>query len=296
MQVSGCERWSLTGEDRWRLFGKTGASWRHSPVVTTGKNLPVIAVRARLEAGHPYSAPDSTVTSRATLMRATDLAAWFPLQRSGRPLRSEPISNDEWIAQLSARGPERDAAVARLHDLMIRSAWHQISRMPEAAGLGARRREEIVQAAADEAAMAVLTRLDSFEGRSRFTTWAYKFGILHTAVEVRRSAWRGREIDLDSIPEPSATGARPEDYAEAKDLGHAVREAMESALTPHQRRVALALLVDEVPIDVLADRLGTNRNALYKTLHDSRKALRAHLAAGGFLSSNPNHHAEKVIR
>jgi RNA polymerase sigma-70 factor (ECF subfamily) len=236
------------------------------------------------------------MTSRATLVKVTDLATRFPLERSERPLRSEPISNDEWVQQLSASGPRRDAAVERLHDLMIRSAWHQISRMPEAAGLGARRREEIVHAAADEAAMAVLTRLDSFEGRSRFTTWAYKFGILHTAVEVRRSAWRGREVDLDSVPEPPATDARPEDYAEAKDLGVAVGEAMATALTPHQRRVTVALLVDEIPIDVLAERLGTNRNALYKTLHDSRKALRAHLAARGFLHSNPIHPPEKVIR
>ncbi|WP_344152138.1 sigma-70 family RNA polymerase sigma factor [Nocardioides koreensis] len=170
---------------------------------------------------------------------------------------------------------------------MLRSAWHQVTRMPESATLGSRRREEIVHAAADEATMSVLTRLDAFEGRSRFTTWAYKFGILHTAVEVRRSAWRDREIDLDSVPEFSASDTGPEGYVEARDLSDAVGRAMVSALTPHQRRVALALLVDHVPIDVLAERLGTTRNALYKTLHDARKALRSHLATQGFLSPSP---------
>ncbi len=195
------------------------------------------------------------------------------------------MSDEDWLAQLAATGPRHDAAVARLHDLMLRAAWHQIGRMPESVVLGSRRREDIVHAAADEAAMSVLTRLDAFEGRSRFTTWAYKFGILHTAVEVRRSAWRDREIDLESVPEPPATGAGPEDYAEAGDLSAAVSHAMAAALTPHQRRVAQALLVEDVPIDVLADRLGTTRNALYKTLHDARKALRSHLVARGFLAT-----------
>jgi RNA polymerase sigma-70 factor (ECF subfamily) len=141
--------------------------------------------------------------------------------------------------------------------------------------------------------MSVLTRLDAFEGRSRFTTWAYKFGILHTAVEVRRSAWRDREIDLESVPEPSATDTGPERWAEARDLADAVNRAMVAVLTPHQRRVATALLVEDIPIDVLAERLGTTRNALYKTLHDARKALRSHLVTQGFLSLGPT---KEVIR
>jgi RNA polymerase sigma-70 factor (ECF subfamily) len=203
------------------------------------------------------------------------------------------MSNEDWVAELSSAGPLHDAAVARLHDLLLRAAWHQVNRMAESTRLGSRRREEIVHAAADEATMSVLARLDAFEGRSRFTTWAYKFGILHTAVEVRRSAWRDREIDLESVPEPSDTDTGPEDWAEARDLSAAVSEGLVSALTPHQRRVALALLVEGVPIDVLADRLGTTRNALYKTLHDARKALRSYLAARGFLNASPT---KEVIR
>ena len=197
--------------------------------------------------------------------------------------RSEPLPNEEWIARLSVPGPVREETIARLHDLMLRAASHQVGRMPDAAGLGSSRRAEIVHAAADEATVSVLARLHTFEGRSRFTTWAYKFGILHAGVEVRRSAWSGREIDLGSIPEPRATGVTPETYAEVRDLSAAVRRAIDVALTPHQRRVAVALLVDEVPIDVLAERLATNRNALYKTLHEARKRLRSHLADEGHL-------------
>lgn len=191
---------------------------------------------------------------------------------------------DDWVVRLSVPGRVRDDAVAHLHGLMIRAARHQVARMPEAGALGAVRREEIVQTAADEATVSVLSRLGTFEGRSRFTTWAYKFGILHAGVEVRRAAWGGREIRLDDVPEPQERSASgPEARAEGRDLAHAVRIGLAEALTPHQRRIALAVLVDEVPIDVLAERLGTNRGALYKTLHDARKRLRAHLTAQGYL-------------
>jgi RNA polymerase sigma-70 factor (ECF subfamily) len=131
----------------------------------------------------------------------------------------------------------------------------------------------------------VLGKLSTFEGRSRFTTWAYKFGILQSAVEVNRSLWRHRDVPLDGLPDPPATDASPEEISEAADFCAAVTAAIEQTLTDHQRRVVLALLVDEVPIDVLAERLGTSRNALYKTLHDARRRLRAHLTATGYLAA-----------
>ena len=133
--------------------------------------------------------------------------------------------------------------------------------------------------------VALLAKLPTFEGRSRFTTWAYKFAILQAAVEMRREAWRGREVALDEALERRDQHPSPEQYAEAGDLRRAVTAAIGQVLTPHQRRVAVALLVDEVPIDVLAERLGTSRNALYKTVHDARGQLRVHLAAAGYLAS-----------
>lgn len=199
-----------------------------------------------------------------------------------------PLADDEWIGFLSMPGRIRDQTVAHLHALMLRAAQYQVGRMPEAAVLGAVRREEVVHSAADEATMSVLSRLASFEGRSRFTTWAYKFAILHTGVEVRRAAWRDREIHLHDAIEPSQSEASsPAAYAEGHDLARAVRDGLVTALTPHQRRIAVAVLVDEVPIDVLAERLGTSRGALYKTLHEARKRLRAHLSAQDFLPEGP---------
>ena len=190
---------------------------------------------------------------------------------------------DDWVTRLGDVA-DREEAVRELHKLMLRASRHQIARMPEGGDLGWARREEIVHAAADEATSAVLSRLARFEGRSRFTTWAYKFAILQTAVEVRRSAWRRRETDLAALGDPVSSASGPEAYAESSDLTRAVREAMDRVLTEHQRHVAVALLVEGVPIDVLAERLGSNRNALYKTLHDARVRLRRDLTTRGYLS------------
>jgi RNA polymerase sigma-70 factor (ECF subfamily) len=144
--------------------------------------------------------------------------------------------------------------------------------------------DDIALEAADDALMSVLARLDDFRGASRFTTWVYKFALLEAAVKLRKRAWQGREVPLE--PETwglfSSAGLEPSAEAEQSELLSAVQRGIDEALTTHQRRVLVALALNGVPIDVLADRLGTTRAALYKTLHDARRKLRAHLAAGGF--------------
>lgn len=193
---------------------------------------------------------------------------------------------DTWVEDLTSVGALREDALARLHALLLRASRHQVSRMRGAlAGAGPDRLDELANQAADEAMVSLLSRLSTFEGRSRFTTWAYKFAILQASVEVRRQVWRDREVPLERTLLVRDDSASPEQYAEAAELAEAVRRAIEVALTPHQRDVAVALLVDEVAIDVLAERLGTTRNALYKTLHDARVRLRAHLTAGGHLAA-----------
>lgn len=193
----------------------------------------------------------------------------------------------EWIRRLRSVGSEYDDAVRELHTLMVKGARHQTRRMPDAtAALQGPLLDDIVQQSASEATLAVLRKLPTFEGRSRFTTWAYKFAILQTASELRRSLWRRWEVDLDATVEVASSDPGPAQHAEAADLRAAVAAAMASELTPHQQRVATALLIDEVPIDVLAERLGTTRNALYKTLHDARKRLRRHLIATDFLPAS----------
>lgn len=195
---------------------------------------------------------------------------------------------EDWVEALNSLGPLQDHAMSSLHKMMLRACRHQVRRMSSAlAGVGNERLEEIANQAADEAMMAVLAKLSTFEGRSRFTTWAYKFAILQSATEVRRFAWAHREVELDDTALVLEGGPSPASYVEASDLAAAVRLAIDVALTPHQRRITIALLVEDVPIDVLAQRLGSNRNALYKTVHDARTRLRAHLIASGHLAT-PN--------
>ena len=201
----------------------------------------------------------------------------------------------DWVAALSGPGSPREQALRDLHGLMLRAARHQVWRLRGMVpALGAAALEELANAAADEAVVALLGKLGTFEGRSRFTTWAYKFAVLEAATQVRRQAWAGREVSFEDVAVvgPGGRGLRagggvasdPAEEVEALDLAGAVARAMGRALTPYQRRIAVALLVDEVPIDVLADRLGTTRGALYKTLHVARTRLRAALVAGGYLS------------
>lgn len=189
----------------------------------------------------------------------------------------------DWIGRLTGPGGDRDEAIGRLHALLLRASRSQLGRMSEAGRLGQARCEEIVQASADEAVVAVLARLPDFQGRSQFTTWAYKFAILHTATAVRREAWRGQHLDLAGITELPARTAGPADHAEAAALSDAIRHCVIECLTPHQQRVLVTIVIDGTPIDVVADRLATTRNAVYKTLHDARKRLRECLVARGFL-------------
>ena len=200
-----------------------------------------------------------------------------------------PRLADDWHLELRAEGGRREEAAARLHALLLRAARFEIARrrasLPQ---LGGEELDQLAQEAATDAAMSVLRRLDDFRGESRFTTWAYKFALLEAAVKVRRRAWRDRELALDpetwSQLEHPAPG--PDTGAERAALLAAVQEGIRSALTPHQREVLVALALNGVPIDVLAERRGSNRNALYKTLHDARRRLREHLEAGGHLGGD----------
>ena len=209
----------------------------------------------------------------------------------GRPRPSgstAPTDGGDWVGALSTPGPEQTRAMRALHQLMLRASAHQVWRMraslPDSSPGSV---DAIVNQAADEAMTTLLTKLDTFEGRSQFSTWAFKFAILQAATDVRRLQWQHREVELRDLDLPAAAHESPERHAEGNDLAAALATAMRTVLTPYQRRIAIALLVDGVPIDVLAERLGTNRGALYKTVHDARTRLRAELTTRGYLPETP---------
>ena len=209
---------------------------------------------------------------------------------AGRSLDADSAS---WLRALSAVGAERDDAVRRLHALLLHAARFEVARRQGIAGAGSGSGDLddlAVQAAAD-ALVAVLGKLHSFRGDSRFTTWAYKFALLETAAKLRRRPWQGREVTLDDDGWAQLLEDRhaaPEAQAETSELIGAVHDAIAEVLTPHQRAVLVATTLNGVPIDVLAERQHTTRGALYKTLHDARRKLRARLAEDGLATPLPS--------
>ena len=222
--------------------------------------------------------------------RSTRLRCRVPRCAASEPRTSTSPerTGEQWVTALRSAGARRDAAVAELHTLLLRAARFEVGRRRHAlAHASAGDVDDLAQQAADDALVAVLAKLDSFRGDSRFTTWAYKFALLEAAVKVRRQAWRHREVTLDADDWSRFPDAlrSPAEAAESTELLVALRDGIRRELTPHQREVLVALALNEVPIDVLAERLGTTRGALYKTLHDARRKLRTHLAATGMTSA-----------
>ena len=190
-----------------------------------------------------------------------------------------------WLQDLAATGHTRDEAVRRLHELLLRAARFEIARRRHMlAYLRGDDHDDLAQQAADDALVAVLGKLDGFRGDSRFTTWAYKFALYEAAVKLRRRAWQERELPLDpdAWPAFASHALSPGEHLAESELLDAVRLAIAERLSAHQREVLVAITLNGIPIDVLAERLNTTRGALYKTLHDARKKLRAELAAEGF--------------
>lgn len=193
------------------------------------------------------------------------------------------------MPRLRAVGRVREQAISELHALLVRAARFELNRRSGA--LSHVRGEELgdlALQAADDALVAVLSKLDEYRGASRFTTWVYKFALLEAGVKVRRRAWQGREVVLAS----ESWEAFPSQQVSAQrrlELGETLGElaaAVDDVLTPHQRDVFVALALNEVPIDVLAERLGTSRGSLYKTLHDARAKLRRVLVSEGYVGGS----------
>jgi RNA polymerase sigma-70 factor (ECF subfamily) len=201
---------------------------------------------------------------------------------SGHALDDE---SRDWLQALSGTGRTRAVAIERLHGLLWRAARFEIARRQRAVGFGrSGDLDDLAVQAADDALVVILRKLHTYRGDSRFTTWAHKFALLEAAVKVRRRAWHGREIPLEADGWAQLADDQrpsPDGQAEASELIDAVRDAIAMTLTPHQRAVLVAVTLNDVPIDVLAERRGTTRGAIYKTLHDARRKLRARLAQDG---------------
>lgn len=197
---------------------------------------------------------------------------------------SPDATSRQWIAQLNDGDPRRMQTVERLHDILRRVARCELSRRRhQLRSISGPELDDLAQQAADDALVNVLGRLDAFEGRSRFTTWACKFVIFEVSARVARHAWRRQPPGVDEpvwdrLADPRAS--RPEDRLEQRAQLEALSHAI-GKLTERQREVFVAVALNDAPVDLVALRLGTNRNAVYKNLFDARRTLRARLDAAG---------------
>jgi RNA polymerase sigma-70 factor, ECF subfamily len=195
----------------------------------------------------------------------------------------------QWLSALGGAGPAREQALARLHGMLLRVARAELGRRAGRHPITGPELDDLAHQSADDALLAITAKLTGFRGESRFTTWAYKFVVLEVSGKLGRHFWQRPSVALDAADWdrlPDRFGLGPADHAERRDLIAAVRRAVEEELTERQRRVFTAIVVEGVPLDALALQLGSSRNAIYKTMFDARRKLRAALAANGYLTAS----------
>jgi RNA polymerase sigma-70 factor, ECF subfamily len=195
-------------------------------------------------------------------------------------------NNDAWLKDLRAGGAQRDAALSDLHALLLRALPQGLSRLlsPENPAF-----ESLIEDTVQETLLRTLKALDTFEGRSQFTTWVYKIAVRVALNELRRRRWRdvsldGLEDDAngESVPRQFASSApSPEFVVERADILEHLQQIITEELTPRQRAAMQAIHMQGVPMEEVARRMDTNRNALYKLLHDARLRLKHRLEREG---------------
>ena len=206
-------------------------------------------------------------------------------QIPGAAARLDPESA-EWLRALAAAGPRREAALGRLHGMLLRIAQRECRRRGPRLRITGPELEDLAYQAAADALMAITAKLGQFRGESRFMTWAYKVVILEVSTKIGRHFWRRPDVPLDAEDWdrlPGRFGFEPAEESEWRDLLAALHRAVDTELSPRQRQVFVAIMVNAVPLDALAIELGSNRNAIYKTMFDARRKLRAALAANGYM-------------
>ena len=202
-------------------------------------------------------------------------------------------TNEEWLNDLRAGGPMQEAAVADLRAVLLRAALYFFSRnLDDLEGLDHKEITQRAEDVAQDAIIAVIKHLPDFRGDSKFTTWTYKFAINIALVTARRERWKGVSLDAlasseeerfrRSIWEDKSDVAAPEQLAAQREIEAIIREVIEHDLTEKQRQVVFLMVFNDVPMDEVVRHLGSNRNAVYKMLHDARRKFRGHLQTRGF--------------
>jgi RNA polymerase sigma-70 factor (ECF subfamily) len=197
----------------------------------------------------------------------------------------EKRTNEEWLADLRAGGDQQAQALDDLRAILLRGLPYAIAGRLDPNSPAS---EALTEEMAQETLLRVLKYLDTFEGRSQFTTWAHKIAVRAALTELRRVRWRevplpememNDEADGPDSETPDGQASPEEQVAQSEMMEHVNRIIMEE-LTEKQR-MALMAIMNGFPLEEAARRMGTNRNALYKLLHDARLRLKKRLEKEG---------------
>ncbi|HEV3380633.1 MAG TPA: sigma-70 family RNA polymerase sigma factor [Trebonia sp.] len=191
-----------------------------------------------------------------------------------------------WVHRLGTAGAQRRAAERELHARLVRIALAEVRRRAASTSVVGRELDDVAHQAADDAMLAILAKLGDFRGESRFITWAYRFVVLEVSAKLGRHFWQHAPVALDAGQWerlPDRFGIDPARQAEAAGILAEVRRVVEEELTAHQRRIFVAVVVDQIPRDALVAELGLQRNAIYKVIFDARRKIRRALVAKGYL-------------
>lgn len=195
-------------------------------------------------------------------------------------------SNTEWLNALRAEGQSQDAAVRELRQLLRGAISNFLSRKNSSA---ARTMDfaydDLAEECAQESVLLVQSKLNQFRGDSQFTTWAYSIAIRTTLGELRRRRWQAAALEEarlgQAMPHWPIDNPGPEQSLEQRQAWVLLSELIETSLTPLQRKALIAHAFQDMPLDLVAEWLGANRNSIYKLIHDARKRLKAALLARG---------------
>lgn len=186
-------------------------------------------------------------------------------------------------------GRAHEETVTRLHELLLRVAGSEVRRRRGLLAIDGPELDDLAVQAAADATVAVVAKVDDFRGDSRFTTWACKFAIFEVSTKIGRHFWQRPTATIDGEDWdrlPDRFGLDPALVAEWRDVLAALRRAVDDDLTDHQRRIFVSIILNGVPLDALVAELGSSRNAIYKTLFDARRKLRAALVTHGYLDDD----------
>lgn len=198
-------------------------------------------------------------------------------------------TNEQWLEELTGEGETQATAIEALRQRLKRSILYYLSQeRSDLRDLSSQELDQMAEDLSQDATLRVMDNIHNFRGESQFTTWANRIAVRLAISDLRRARYKDFSLDdltadgeIFPATEKNNAPPNPETAVERADVLVKINKALEEALTERQYRALVAVALNGVPMDIVAEQMGTNRNALYKLLHDARRKLKAHMEAEG---------------